>query len=167
VSSILPEVSQVKLTSTDHVVGSNFTLTFRKPVAGWQINDKQYYVDEAGVVCQNNYYDTPSVQIVDQSGGSPQQGSIVASTRLLGFVGKVVAYAGQGSFTVTQAILPAGTTRELEIQLKDVQPLIKLSIDRGAGEQVEDMTRSINYLKSVGKSAQYIDVRVAGRAVYL
>lgn len=167
VAGVLPEVSHVKLTSTDTVVESNFTLTFRKPVAGWQINGHQYYVDETGVVFQNNYYETPTVQIVDQSGVSPEQGSIVASARLLSFVGRVVALSGQGSYTVTQAILPSGTTRELEIQLKDVQPLIKLSIDRGAGEQVEDMTRALNYLKAQGRGAQYIDVRVSGRAVYL
>lgn len=167
VSSVLPEVSHVKLTSTDNIVESDFTLTLRKPIAGWQINGHQYYVDETGVVFQNNYYDTPTVQIVDQSGVSPEQGSIVASARLLSFVGKIVSLAGQGKYTVTQAILPSGTTRELEIQLKDVQPLVKLSIDRGAGEQIEDMTRSLNYLQSQGKSAQYIDVRVSGRTAYL
>jgi hypothetical protein len=167
VSSVLPEVSHVTLSGTDNIVQSDFTLTFRKPVAGWQINDKQYYVDETGVVFENNYYQTPTVQIVDQSGASPEQGSVVASSRFLSFVGKVVAYMGQGSYTVTQAILPAGTTRELEVQLQGVQPLIKFSIDRGAGEQVEDATRSINYLKTNNISAQYIDVRVAGRTVYL
>ena len=167
VSGVLPEVSAVALTSTNNIVESSFTLTFRKPVAGWQINGKQYYVDTNGVVFQNNYYEVPTVQIVDQSGVSPEQGSIVASARLLSFVGRVVALAGQGSYTVTQVILPTGTTRELEVQLKDIQPLIKLSIDRGAGEQVEDMIRSLKYLQSVGKSAQYIDVRVSGRAVYL
>lgn len=167
VSSILPEVSQVKLTSTDSIVQSNFTLTLRKPVAGWQINGHQYYVDDSGVVFQNNYYESPTVQIVDQSGVSPAQGTIVASARLLSFVGRVVALAGQGSYTVTQAILPAGTTRELDVQLKDVEPRVKLSIDRGAGEQVEDMIRSLTYLKSQGISAQYVDVRVSGRVVYL
>jgi len=166
VAGIAPEVAHVKLTSTDNIVDAHFTLTFRKPVAGWQINGHQYYVDETGVVFQNNYYETPTVQIVDQSGVSPAQGSIVASARLLSFVGRVVALSGQGSYTVTQAILPSGTTRELEIQLKDVQPLVKLSIDRGAGEQVEDMIRSLNYLKSVGRSASYVDVRVSGRAAY-
>lgn len=167
VSSVLPEVSHVKLTSTSNITDSNFTLTLRKPVAGWQINGHQYYVDDTGVVFQNNYYETPTVQIVDQSGVSPEQGSIVASARLLSFVGKVVSLAGQGNYTVTQAILPAGTTRQLEIQLKDVQPLVKLSIDRGAAEQVEDMISALNYLKSQGKAAQYVDVRVSGRAVYL
>ena len=167
VASQLPEVSGVRLTSTNNVVESNFTITFRDPVAGWQINGNQYYVDTTGVVFRNNYYETPTVQIIDQSGISPEQGSIVASARLLSFVGRVVALAGQGSYAVTQAILPSGTTREIEIRLKDVQPLMKLSIDRGAGEQVEDMIRSLKYLQSNGKAAQYIDVRVSGRAVYL
>jgi len=167
VSGILPEVAQVALTSTDNIVESNFTLSFRQPVAGWQINGHQYYVDATGVVFQDNYYGTPAVQIIDQSGVSPEQGTIVASARLLSFVGRVVALSGQGSYSVTQATLPSGTTRQIEIQLKDVQPRVKLSIDRGAGEQVEDMIRSLNYLKSQGKSAQYIDVRVSGRAVYL
>lgn len=167
VSAALPEVSRVALTSTDNIVQSNFTLTVRKPVAGWQINGRQYFVDTTGVVFQNNYYATPSVQIVDQSGATPAQGTIVASARLLSFVGRVVSIAGQGSYTVTQAILPSGTTRELDIQLKDIQPRIKLSIDRGAGEQVEDMIRSLTFLKSQAKSAQYIDVRISGRAVYL
>ncbi|RWZ78619.1 MAG: hypothetical protein EOT05_02610 [Candidatus Microsaccharimonas sossegonensis] len=167
VSNLLPEVSRVKLTSTNNIVQSNFTLTFRKPVAGWQINNRQYYVDASGVVFQNNYYEMPAVQIVDQSGVSPQQGTIVVSSRLLSFVGKVLALAGQGNYTVTQAILPSGTTRELDIRLKDITPQVKFSIDRGAGEQVEDMTRSLVYLKSQGKNAQYIDVRISGRVVYL
>lgn len=167
VATALPEVSKVELTSTDTIIQSNFTLTLRKPVAGWQINGNQYYVDTTGVVFQNNYYETPTVQIVDQSGVSPEQGTIVASARLLSFVGKVVALAGQGSYTVTQATLPIGTTRELDVQLKDIQPRVKFSIDRGAGEQVEDMIRSLNYLQSRGTQAQYVDVRVAGRTVYL
>lgn len=167
VSAALPEVATVELTSTDNIVEANFTLAMRQPVAGWQINSRQYYVDTNGVVFENNYYATPGVQIIDQSGVSPEQGSTVASARLLGFVGRVVSLSGQGSYTVSEAILPYGTTRQIEIRLKDVQPLVKLSIDRGAGEQVEDMTRALDYLKSQNKGAQYIDVRVAGRAVYL
>jgi hypothetical protein len=117
-------------------------------------------------VFEKNYYETPSVQIIDESGISPEQGSAVASARLLSFVGKVVAQAEEGNYQVTEAILPVGTTRQLEIRLKDVQPLIKLSIDRGAGEQVEDMIRVLRYLNSKGLSPSYVDVRVTGRAVY-
>jgi len=91
----------------------------------------------------------------------------VASARLLSFVGRVVALAGESSYQVTEAILPSGTTRQLEIRLKDVGPLVKLSIDRGAGEQVEDMVRVLRYMSSRGVGATYVDVRVSGRAVYL
>jgi hypothetical protein len=166
VSNTLPEVLSVNITNVENVVDAKFTLSLRKPVAGWQINGRQYYVDKLGVVFEHNYYAAPTVQIVDQSGVSPEQGSTVASARLLSFVGKIVSLSGKGSYTVSQAILPSGTTRELEIQLKNVQPYIKFSIDRGAGVQVEDMVRSLSYLKANGTSVQYLDVRVAGRAVY-
>lgn len=166
IAAELPEVAQVKLTSTDNIVESNFTLTLREPVAGWQINGNQYYVDPLGVVFQTNYFEVPTVQIVDQSGVSPEQGTIVASARLLSFVGRVVALAGQGSYVVTQATLPSGTTRQLEIRLKDVQPFVKLSIDRGAGEQIEDMIRSLDYLNSVARGVEYVDVRIEGKAIY-
>lgn len=165
-SSVTPEIKHMKQNGAVNLVETRFVMTFRKPVAGWLINGRQYYVDNEGIVFQKNYYETPGVQIIDESGISPEQGSAVASARLLSFVGRVVALAGESSYQVTEVILPVGTTRQLEIRLKDVGPLVKLSIDRGAGEQVEDMVRSLRYLSSKGLSPTYIDVRVSGRAVY-
>lgn len=166
VGAITPEVAQVALTSTSSVVESNFTITFRKPLAGWQINGRQYYVDNEGVVFEKNYYDAPTVQIIDESGVSPEQGTTVASARLLSFVGRVVALSRAGEYTVTQAILPIGSTRQVEITLKDIRPYVKLTIDRAAGEQVEDMITVLEYLKERRTNAEYIDVRIPGRAVY-
>ena len=166
VSTALPEVQSIKVSGVKDVVDTEFTVTFREPVAGWQINGKQFYVDAAGVVFETNYYGVPGVQIVDESGVSPEEGTTVAGSRLLGFLGKVVAQAGERGYKVTQAILPAGMTRELDIQLKDIPTRVKLSTDRGAGEQVEDMSRALAYLKSKTLSPEYIDVRVSGRAAY-
>jgi len=166
VSAALPEVESIKVSGVKDIVDTEFTVTFRQPVAGWQINGNQFYVDASGVVFETNYYDAPAVQIVDESGISPEEGTTVAGSRLLGFLGKVVAQAGERGYQVTQAILPAGMTRELDIQLKDISTRVKLSTDRGAGEQVEDMSRSIIYLKSKNLNPQYIDVRISGRAAY-
>lgn len=166
VSALLPEVSRVSLSATSNIVESHYTITFRHPVAGWQINNNKFFVDESGVVFDQNYYSTPTVQIVDQSGISPEKGSTVASSRLLSFVGRVVALSRAGGYQVKKVTLPVGTTRQLEVRLKDIKSFVKFSIDRGAGEQVEDMTRSLHYLKSKGRSPQYIDVRVAGRTIY-
>lgn len=165
-SSITPEVSTINQSGSENVVDTHFTITFRSPVAGWQINGHQYYVDDQGIVFEKNYYAAPQVQIVDESGISPEQGSTVASTRFLSFVGRVVALSKDSGYEVTQAILPSGTTRELEVRIKDVQPLVKLSIDRGAGEQVQDMVTALKYLASKGQNPGYVDVRISGRAAY-
>ncbi len=166
VSNELPEVEKVSVTGSSGVAESTASITFRTPVAGWQINGKQYYVDASGVVFQKNYYDTPKVQIVDESGVSPEQGTSIVGSRVLGFLGKVVAQAQSRGYTVVKAVLPQGTTRELDIYFDGTPTYVKFSIDRGAGEQSEDADRSIKYLRSHGVTAKYIDVRVAGRAAY-
>lgn len=166
VSNEYPEVEAVALTGTPSLAQAGITVTFRTPVAGWQINGKQYYVDASGVVFQKNYYDAPTVQIVDQSGVTPEQGGAVVGTRLLGFLGRVVSQAQGRGYSVAKAVLPLGTTREVDVYFAGMTTRVKFSIDRGAGEQTEDADRSIKYLKARGVAPEYIDVRVAGRAAY-
>lgn len=166
VSSQQPEVEAVAVSGLAGLAQANFSITFRTPVAGWQINGRQNYVDAHGVVFEKNYYASPSVQIVDESGISSEQGTAVASSRLLGFIGRVVAQAGERGYTVTEATLPASTTREVDIHLKGIKTRIKFSIDRGAGEQVEDMDRVLKFLAARKSKPTYVDVRVSGKAAY-
>lgn len=167
VTNDLPEVEKLTLSGNAGLAQSNFSITFRTPIAGWQIDGKQYYVDSHGVVFEKNYYSPPTVQIVDESGVSPEQGSVaIVGTRLLGFMGKAVGIAQGRGYTVTKAVLPQGTTRQVDVYFEGIPTFVKFSIDRGAGEQLEDADRSIKFLQSRGTTAQYIDVRVAGRAAY-
>lgn len=165
-ASVVPEVEQVTAISLGGIGETNITVVMRKPVAGWTIEGKQYFVDANGVAFEKNYYSTPSVQIVDNSGVGFIQGTAVASNRFLGFVGRIVALSHERGYTVTQAIIPSGTTRQLEVQLQEVGTHVRFSIDRPAGEQVEDMARSLQYLAKVGRAPGYIDVRVSGKAFY-
>jgi hypothetical protein len=164
--SALPETASVSAVSFKGIGETNITLTMRHPVAGWTINNKQYFVDANGIAFEQNYFDTPPVEIVDNSGVSLHQGTTVASNRFLGFVGRVVALSKNRGYTVTQAIIPVGTLRELMIVLQGMTTQVKLLIDRGAGEQVEDMDHALVYLKSHGLAPGYIDVRVSGKAFY-
>lgn len=166
VSDQLPEVENVKVTGLAGIARASVAITFRTPVAGWQINSKQYYVDADGVVFDKNYYSAPAVQIIDESGVSPEQGSTVVGTRLLGFLGKVVSQAKGRGYTVVKALLPADTTRQVDVYFDGIATRVKMSIDRGAGEQLEDARRSLNFLKSTNVTPEYIDVRVPGRAAY-
>jgi hypothetical protein len=166
VASKLPEVKSVTQQNNIDIGKTNFIITMRVPVAGWKINGKQYYVDSDGISFEKNYFMEPTVQIVDNSGISPQTGVVVASKRFLSFVGRVVSVAKASGYAVTQATLPVNTTRQLEISLKGYSYPIKLSIDRPVGEQVEDMIRAVQYFASHGQTPSYIDVRVSNKAFY-
>lgn len=162
-----PEVGSIDKVDAGGAIGeASFQLTMRQPVAGWMVAGTQYYVDSSGMAFEKNYYTAPVLAISDESGIGVEQGVPIASNRFLSFVGKVVAVAKTYKYTVTKATIPASTTRQLDIKLKGVRPTIRLSLDRGVGEQVEDMARSIDYLRQKGRTASYIDVRVAGKAFY-
>ncbi len=165
-TSKLPEVEKVTLKGMGQVGKTNFIVKMREPVAGWEIEGKKYYVDDKGVSFQVNYYGEPKVQIADNSGVPLQAGKTSVSKRFLGFVGRVVAQAATSGYIVTKATLPAGTMRQLDINIKDIGYVIKLSIDRPVGEQVEDMSRALQYFKSRAMSPAYIDVRVQNKAYY-
>jgi len=165
----LPEVEQIYQKGMSGLGETSFVIKMRTPIAGWGINGKQYYVDSSGIPFEENYFSLPVVQIVDKSGVSVQNTSTaIASKRFLAFVGRVVSSAKNSGYTVTQAVLPPNTTRELELHLKEVGYYIKLSIDRPAGEQVEDMVNAVRYFAGIGRasSLRYIDVRVSGKAFY-
>jgi len=167
VSSKLPEVSTVIQQGMSGLGETNFIIKMREPLAGWNINGKQFYVDSNGIPFEYNYYASSVVQIIDNSGISIQNSTnAIASKRFLAFVGRVVSLSKSSGYTVTQAALPVNTTRELELHLKEVGYYVKLSIDRSAGEQVEDMANAIRYFIANGQSPQYIDVRVGSKAFY-
>lgn len=67
---------------------------------------------------------------------------------------------------IERAIIPRGTTRQIELVAKGKEYPVKLSLDRSVGEQIEDMHRSITYFESKKAAIEYIDVRVPGKAFY-
>ncbi|MFZ2125599.1 MAG: hypothetical protein WA087_02390 [Candidatus Saccharimonadales bacterium] len=168
ITRVLPEVLSVSQAGMVGIGKTEFKLTLREPVAGWKIGGKQYYVDSNGVSYERNYYADPTVQIVDASGivASAETGTVIVSNRFLSFVGRVVAISKTYGYTVIQATLPANKTRELDIRLKGSSVLVKLSIDRAVGEQIEDMSRSLKYFAGQGLNPGYVDVRVSSRAFY-
>ncbi len=162
----VPEVADIHVSGASSFATSQFDVTFRRPIASWLIGTNQYYVDKDGVSFQLNYFDQPSVKIVDQSGVPQTAGTAVASGRFLRFVGRAVALARTSGMTVEQAIIPTGTTRQVEMKVTGHNYPVKLSLDRPVGEQVEDMQRAIAYFDTRKASPRYIDVRVSGKAYY-
>ncbi len=166
VKRMASEVEAVQVAGAAGFATGQFDLTLRQPIAGWLIGNAQYFVDSSGIAFQVNYFDQPPVMIIDQSGVPQTAGTAVASSRFLSFVGRAVAVAKQYNLTVEQAIIPSGTTRQVELRVAGHKYPVKLSLDRPVAEQVEDMQRAIAYLDSKGASPEYVDVRVSGKAYY-
>jgi hypothetical protein len=166
VQAATPEVASIKSDGFAGFGKSLFVVEMRRPIAGWSIRGTQHYVDTSGVSFAYNYYEKPQVQIVDNSGIQVDAGQAVASNQFLGFVGRVVGLANARQHVVTEVIIPQNTTRQIELKIEGVAYPVKLLVDRPAGEQVEDMTRSMRWLKGRGITPAYLDVRVSGRAFY-
>lgn len=145
-----PEIKSVTIDGSAGLGETKFVLTMRQPIAGWSIRGSEQFVDESGTSFSRNYYATPTVRVVDNSGVQAISGQAVASDQFLSFVGVIVGLSSMYNYTVTQVEIPQGTTRQVELRLKDVSYPIKLSVDRPAGEQVEDMTRANVWLKGRG-----------------
>ncbi|QHN42593.1 hypothetical protein GII36_01855 [Candidatus Mycosynbacter amalyticus] len=166
VNTKLPEVEQVSVGGYTGPVTSGFDITLRKPVVSWNVDDKTYFVDSHGVSFTKNIYENPTVTIVDNSGVEHTSGTAIASERFLTFVGKVVAQAEANGHKVTKVAIPAGTSRQVELYVEGHDYPVIMSIDRSAGEQAEDMARSIAYFDKQGRKPKYLDIRVKGKVFF-
>jgi len=160
-----PEIESLDVQLTGGFGEAQIELKMRRPVARWIVNGETQFVNQDGVVFARNYYANPKVTIVDKN-ATKLSGGLVASNRFLSFVGQVVGDLQEEGLTVTKAIIPTLTTRQLEIHIKGVKPYFKLTIDRSAGEQSEDIVRIVHYFKKRGTNPAYVDVRVQGKAFY-
>lgn len=142
------------------------SIVAREPLARWSIASSDQYVDGEGVVFANNFYAQPSLQIVDESGVRVSSGQLVASNRFLAFIGKLLAAANQQGMTITKVTLPLATTRQVELTTLGKVTKYKVSVDRSAGQQVEDISRIIKYLDQRGLAPAYVDVRLQSKAFY-
>lgn len=140
-------------------------LKMREPLASWTINGEKKYVDDSGTIFATNFFEEPSVTIVDKSGIRSSEVRAVASGRFLSFVGQSVGHFQDFGLRPQAVIIPTDTTRQAQIQL-DNGIRVKLSVDRPAGEQAQDAAQAVGYLEDKRLQAEYVDVRVSGKAFY-
>lgn len=163
----LPEVSTAK-SSGGGIGYGDYTVALREPLVGWQVGERQYLVDKNGVSFNQNYFNAPSVNVVDQSGVKIEDGGVIASNRFLSFLGRIVSLVNEsGVGQVEKIVIPAGVTRQVDVYLKGSAYPIKTNVDRDPAQQVEDMKKVLGFLKQRGITPRHVDVRVSGRVFYL
>lgn len=162
-----PEVQNVKLRGSAGFGESLFEITFREPIAGWDINNRQLYVDVDGIPFSRNYFGSPPLRIADQSGmASTIAGQSVMSNRFMSYIGQVIGLTEKQGYAVENIVIPEGMTRQITVHLKGVSYPFKFSSDRLAGEGVDDMIKTTKWMEARQLTPEYVDVRVSGRVFY-
>lgn len=166
VQSDRPEVRAIAVEPGSGLGEASLVIAAREPIARWAIDGSSQYVDGDGIVFARNYFDDPTLQIVDNSGLPASSSRLVTSNRFLGFIGRVVAKSSQAGLDVAKVTIPALTTRQVAVTLAGEATEYRLSVDRSAGNQVEDVSRIHRYLATNQVAPGYVDVRIAGKAFY-
>ncbi len=165
-----PEVTRVQIVPNPAIGANNFRISLRQPIVGWTVGGHQYFVDDEGVSFTANYFTTPKVLVEDQSGITPerQETQAIASNRFLSFLGRIVSLTeSTGTGIVKKVTIPAGIgSRSIEVQLEGKKYPIRMHIDRDPAAQVEDMRQAVEYFDAAGRTPEYIDIRVKGKAFY-
>lgn len=166
IKSQAPEVATASLTRGESIGQAQLILTLREPVIAWTIKNQQYFVDASGHAYTKNYFAVPSVIVSDKSGVSADAG-VVASTKLLRFIGRVTVLVNQsGTLRVERIELPPGSTRQVDFKLVDRPYTIKAHLDRDPAGQAADIVSAVGYIETRAINPEYVDVRVSSKAFY-
>lgn len=143
------------------------SLTFRRPTASWSINSQQQYVDESGIIFNRNYYQEPTVTIIDRSGlHESSSQDAVASQSFLSFTGQLVGLGERYDLPVASVTIPKGAIRNVEVKFAKKPYKVMMNTGSEVGEQFEDAKRSIAWVDKHKSGVKNIDVRVNRRAAY-
>ncbi len=160
-----PEVKTVRIEG-NFLAKSTVKLIFRQPVAQWSSGEKTYFVDDSGVTFEQNYFDSPTVSVKDESGIPTESGQEVINRQFLSFLGQAVHAFSQNNIAVSEAVLPAHTVRQVWFRLEGYPSVIRMTVDREAMAQVKQAVITVHQLSNRGERPSYIDVRVDQRSFY-
>ena len=161
-----PEIAKVSDIELRFLRPTLIKLNPRLPLAMWIINGIKYYVDNQGQAFTHNFFDDPSLEVIDQSGLDPGQVPKVASANFLGFVGQTIALSADKGLIVQKIVIPPMTTRQIEVYFDGYLFPVKFMTSNSVPRQVEDAYRSLKFLKDRNIVPVYLDVRVSQKAYY-
>lgn len=141
------------------------TATLKQPSLGWNTGNQTYVLDRDGTIIGTVTGSPAFPVIVDGSNVPVQTGQRVVSANFVQFVQQVVPALAATGITVTRFDIK-DTTLDLSAQTNKGYKLL-FDTSRGAEEEVADLRAVQRLLASQKKvPAEYIDLRIAGKAYY-
>lgn len=161
-----PEVLSISDIKFNGLTSYKIYLDFRKPVASWLVDGKEFFVDSEGVSFNVNNFEKPSLNIIDDSGAIVSNGKNVASSSFFSFIGKLVSAANKQGLEVSKIRIPPLSLRQVEVSVKGVSYFARMSTADSAEGQIINFKKAIGYFITHKISPNYIDLRIEGRGYY-
>lgn len=141
------------------------TATLKQPSLGWNSGNQTYVLDRDGTVIGTVTGNPTFPVIIDGSNVPVQTGQRVVSAHFVEFVQQMVPALAATGIGVTRLDVK-DTTLDLSAQTNKGYKLL-FDTGRGAGEEIDDLKAVQRLLVSQKKApAEYIDLRIAGKAYY-
>ena len=161
-----PEVLSISDIKFNGLTSYKIYLDFRKPVASWLVDGKEFFVDSEGVSFNVNNFEKPSLNIIDDSGAIVSNGKNVASSSFFSFIGKLVSAANKQGLEVSKIRIPPLSLRQIEVSVKGVSYFVRMSTADSAEGQIINFKKAIEYFGTHKISPNYIDLRIEGKGYY-
>ena len=161
-----PEVLSISDIKFNGLTSYKIYLDFRKPVASWLVDGKEFFVDSEGVSFSINNFERPSLNIIDDSGAIVSNGKNVASSSFFSFIGKLVSAANKQGLEVSKIRIPPLSLRQVEVSVKGVSYFARMSTADSAEGQIINFKKAIEYFRTHKISPNYIDLRIEGKGYY-
>lgn len=141
------------------------TATLKQPSLGWSSGNQTYVLDSDGTVI-GTLTGTPAFPVVYDGSNLPVQiGQRAASARFVEFVSQVVPALASSGIGVTRLDIK-DTTLDLTAQTNKGYRIL-FDTGRGVAEELADLKAVQGLLATQKRTpAEYIDLRVAGKAYY-
>ena len=161
-----PEVLSISDIKFNGLTLYKIYLDFRKPVASWLVDGKEFFVDFEGVSFSSNNFEKPSLNIIDDSGAIVSNGKNVASSSFFSFIGKLVSAANKQGLEVSKIRIPPLSLRQVEVSVKGVSYFARMSTADSVEGQIINFKKAIEYFGTHKISPNYIDLRIEGKGYY-
>lgn len=161
-----PEVLSISDIKFNGLTSYKIYLDFRKPVASWLVDGKEFFVDSEGISFNVNNFEKPSLNIIDDSGAIVSNGKNVASGSFFSFIGKLVSAANKQGLEISKIRIPPLSLRQVEVSVKDVSYFARMSTADSTEGQIINFKKAIEYFRAHKISPNYIDLRIEGKGYY-
>ena len=161
-----PEVLSISDIKFNGLTSYKIYLDFRKPVASWLVDGKEFFVDSQGVSFNVNNFEKPSLNIIDDSGAIVSNGKNVASSSFFSFIGKLVSAANKQGLEVSKIRIPPLSLRQVEVSVEGISYFARMSTADSAEGQIINFKKAIEYFRTHKISPNYIDLRIEGKGYY-